>query len=125
MARLGRPSVSHATATGKVLLAFGEVALPTGPLRTFAPRTITDRRELTAEVKRVRERGWAEAFDEREENLSAIAAPVLAAGGELVGIIGVQGPASRFGAQARRAARAPLLEHARAVSDALGWRPPK
>ena len=123
MARLGRPSVSHATATGKVLLAFGEVALPAGPLRAFAQRTITDRRRLTSEVKRVRERGWAEAFDEREENLGAIAAPVLAGGGELVGIIGVQGPASRFDAAARRAARAPLLEHARAVSQALGWRP--
>jgi ABC-type transport system substrate-binding protein len=45
-----------------------------------------------------------EAFDEREDNLSAIAAPVFAGGGELVGIIGVQGPASRFDAAARRAA---------------------
>ena len=124
MARLGRPSVSHATATGKVLLAFGEVALPARPLRAFARRTITDRRRLMAQVQRVRERGWAEAFDEREDNLSAIAAPVFAGGGELVGIIGVQGPASRFDAQARRNARTHLLEHAGAVSQALGWHPP-
>jgi DNA-binding IclR family transcriptional regulator len=123
VARLGRPSVSHATATGKVLLAYGDVALPGGPLKAFARRTITDRRKLDAEVSSVRGRGWAEAVDEREDDLSAIAAPVFASGGELAGIIGVQGPASRFDTQARRSAQAPLLEHARAVSDALGWRP--
>jgi IclR family acetate operon transcriptional repressor len=123
VARLGRPSVSHATATGKVLLAFGGVSLPGGTLRAFTRRTITDRRKLTAEVERVRARGWAEAVEEREDDLSAIAAPLFASGGELVGIIGLQGPASRFDTEARRSARAPLLEHARAVSDALGWRP--
>jgi DNA-binding IclR family transcriptional regulator len=122
VARLGRPSVSHATATGKVLLAYGDVDLPPGRLKVFARRTITDKRKLVAEVDRVRARGWAEAVDEREDDLSAIAAPLFASGGELVGIIGIQGPASRFDAQARRAARAPLLEHARAVSQALGWR---
>src|SRR5918996_3977500 len=120
VARLGRPSVAHATATGKVALAFGEVPLPSGPLRAFARRTITDRRRLAAEVERVRARGWAEAVEEREEDLSAVAAPVFASGGELVGIVGVQGPASRFDTGARRSARAPLLEHARAVSQALG-----
>ena len=123
VARLGRPSISHATATGKVLLAFGDVSLPPGPLRAFARRTITDRRQLAAEVDRVRARGWAEAVEEREDDLSAVAAPVFASGGELVGIVGVQGPASRFGADARHSARAPLLERARAVSQALGWQP--
>ena len=123
VARLGRPSVSHATATGKVLLAFGDVVLPPGPLKVFARRTIIERRKLGAEVDRVRESGWAEAVEEREDDLSAIAAPVFAGSGELIGIIGIQGPASRFDGQARRAARASLLEHARAVSDALGWRP--
>jgi DNA-binding IclR family transcriptional regulator len=123
VARLGRPSVSHATATGKVLLAFGDVPLPSAPLQVFAPRTITGRRRLAAEVERVRARGWAEAVNEREDDLSAIAAPVFASGGELVGIVGVQGPGSRFNADARRSARSHLLEHARAVSDALGWHP--
>jgi DNA-binding IclR family transcriptional regulator len=123
VARLGRPSVSHATATGKVLLAFGEVVLPPGPLKVFARRTITERRKLVAEVDRVRESGWAEAVYERENDLSAIAAPVFASSGELIGILGIQGPASRFDGRARRVARASLLEHARAVSDALGWRP--
>ena len=35
VARLGRPSVAHATATGKVCLAFGDVPLPDGGARAL------------------------------------------------------------------------------------------
>src|SRR5437763_5041841 len=80
VARVGRPSVAHATATGKVMLAFGGGALPTGPLRAYTRRTLVDREALSAEVERVRDRGWAEALREREEDLSAVAAPVLGPG---------------------------------------------
>src|SRR5438105_2562965 len=61
VARIGRPSVGHATATGKVLLAFGGGTLPAGELERFTPRTVVDRGELSAELERVREQGWAEA----------------------------------------------------------------
>src|SRR4030081_2315519 len=44
MARLGRPSVSHATAVGKVMLAFGGGPLPRErDLKALTDRTITDR----------------------------------------------------------------------------------
>jgi DNA-binding IclR family transcriptional regulator len=120
VARLGRPSVGHATATGKVLLAFGDATLPPGPLPAFTERTTTDRRALERELERVRARGWAEAVGEREPDLSAVAAPVYGSGSALVGIIGVQGPSSRFGRKAMRAALDPLRERALAVSAALG-----
>jgi DNA-binding IclR family transcriptional regulator len=123
VARLGRPSVAHATATGKVGLAFGPTPLPAGPLQAFTERTITDRRRLEKEIRLVRTRGFAEAAGEREEDLNAIAAPVFGSGGELAAIVGVQGPASRFGRAAMAAAVAPLLELSRAASDALGWGP--
>ena len=48
VAQLGRPSVAHATATGKVLLAFGDVPLPAGRLAGYTPRTITDRAPSSA-----------------------------------------------------------------------------
>ena len=123
VARLGRPSVGHATATGKVLLAFGGAALPPRPLRSYTERTVTDREALAAEVERVRERGWAQASGERERDLNAIAAPVRGSRGELAAILGLQGPASRFDLAAMRAAVEPLLEHAAAVSSGLGWNP--
>ena len=121
VAELGRPSVGHATAAGKVLLAFGGGTLPPGPLRAYTGRTVTDREALSAELERVRRRGWAQAVGEREPDLSALAAPAFGAGGELAAIVGLQGPSSRLDAAALRAAREPLLAAARELSRALGW----
>jgi DNA-binding IclR family transcriptional regulator len=121
--RLGRPSIGHATATGKVLLAFGHGRLPAGQLTAYTRRTIVDRKRLRGELERVERQRYAEAAGERELDLNAIAAPVLDTDGELVGIIGVQGPAARFGRDAMRAAVAPLIGAAESVSTALGWRP--
>jgi IclR family acetate operon transcriptional repressor len=123
VARLGRPSVAHATATGKVAVAFGGATLPEGPLIAYTARTTTDRRRLAAEAERIRARGWARVVGEREDDLNAVAAPVLGGRGELAAILGVQGPAARFDAAAMDAALEPLLAHARAVSAALGWKP--
>jgi len=124
VAQLGRPSVGHATAVGKVMLAFGDVELPAEPFTSFTSRTITTRERLVEELALVRGCGFAEAREEREEGLAAVAAPVWGSTAELVGIIGVQGPASRFDARALRAAATVLLEHTVAVSIALGWRSP-
>lgn len=120
VAHVGRPSVAHATATGKIMLAFASGQLPAGQLKSYTPRTITDRRKLTAELERVRRQGHAEAIGEREPDLNAIAAPIAGGRGELAAILGLQGPAARFGREAMRAALDPLLAHARAVSSALG-----
>lgn len=120
VARVGRPSVAHATATGKVALAFGAAALPLGQLRAYTDRTITDRGILAADLSQVRERGFAKALREREDDLHAIAAPVFGASGELVAIVGVQGPASRFDAAEVRQASATLLRCVRELSVSLG-----
>ena len=123
VAQLGRPSIAHATAAGKVVLAWGGVPLPRPPLGRFTSRTIADTDALAREIARVQRRGWASAVREREEDLSALAAPVFGAGGELVAVLGLQGPASRFDRDAREAALPELLERAAALSHALGWNP--
>lgn len=117
VAEVGRPSVAHATATGKVFLAHGG-AMPSGRLPSYTPRTITDPKLLAAEIARTRERGWAQAVGEREADLNALAAPVLDAGGLLVGVLGLQGPAGRFGAEAMSAAVDHLVKHAAQLSAA-------
>jgi DNA-binding IclR family transcriptional regulator len=121
VARIGRPSVGHATATGKVLLAFGDASPPDGPLQRFTPRTVVDLGQLAGELERARAQGWADAAGEREPDLNAIAAPIFDARGELAAILGVQGPASRLDRPAMDAALPPLLERSRVISGALGW----
>jgi DNA-binding IclR family transcriptional regulator len=124
VAQVGRPSIIHATATGKVMLAFGPAAVSLGPLEAFTSRTVTDEAVLMAELERVRARGWAQSVGEREEDLNAIAVPIWDGRSAFAAILGVQGPAPRFGTKAMRAALEPLREHASAISAELGWRPP-
>jgi DNA-binding IclR family transcriptional regulator len=121
--QLGRPSVGHATSAGKVMLAYSNRPLPRSPLRAFTPRTITDPEALAREITRVRRRGHAEAIEERETGLSAIAAPVFGSTGELAAIVALQGPTARFGRAELRAALPLLLERTAAVSAGLGWQP--
>jgi IclR family acetate operon transcriptional repressor len=147
MARVGRPSVPHATAAGKVMLAFSDAAVsdaavsdaavsgaavsaaavsdqerPGLELAAFTDRTITDPEVLAVELDGVREHGYAEAAGEREPDLAALAAPVFGRSGELAAILGIQGPASRLPAATRKALREPLLEAAGELSRALGGR---
>ena len=119
--QLGRPSIGHATAAGKVMLAFADRPLPAPPLHAFTPRTIVDPDALAREVERVRRRGYAEAVEEREPGLSAIAAPVFGSAGELAAIVALQGPIARFGRTELRAALPLVLAEAGAISVELGY----
>jgi IclR family acetate operon transcriptional repressor len=123
LARVGRPSVSHATAAGKVMLAFGGPdanSLGASQLEAFTDRTITDPQALAEELERVRDSGIAEAIGEREPDLGALAAPVLGRGGELVAVLGLQGPVARLSAATRQSMRGPLARAAAELSRSLG-----
>ena len=118
VAEVGRASAAHATAVGKVFLAHGG-SVPDGQLQAFTERTIVDHDVLRADVAGVRERGWGQALGEREEDLNAVAAPVLNRAGQLAAILGVQGPAVRFSPRAMRSAVELLTERAERISAAL------
>jgi DNA-binding IclR family transcriptional regulator len=118
VAEVGRISVAHATAAGKVFLAHGG-KLADGPLRSFTDRTITERSVLEVELASIRDRSWAQAVGEREDDMNAIAAPVFDRAGKLVAILGVQGPAVRFSPRTMRAAVQLLTEKAALISSAL------
>jgi len=120
VARLGRPSVGHATAAGKIVLAFGAVVVPPPSLARFTDRTIVDADALAADIEAVRARGWAEAEGEREPDLNALAAPVFGRTGELAAVLGLQGPAARLSAERRADVLPALLDAAGELSVAMG-----
>jgi IclR family transcriptional regulator, acetate operon repressor len=91
----GRSRPLHATANGKVLLAFGGGELPR-ELTALTRRTITDPQKLRAELEQVRRSGFAVATEELELGLHAVAAPVFDCFGSCVAALSVSAPAYRL-----------------------------
>lgn len=90
----------HATATGKVLLAFmPEQELDRylrGPLEPYAHATKVDPSALRAELEVVRASGLATAVDELATGIAAMAVPVLDRNMKAVCALSVAGPTGRY-----------------------------
>ena len=92
----GRRTALHCTANGKTLLAFSRDDLPRGHLEAFTARTITSRAALRDEIAKVRRAGWASAVGELEEELHAVASPVVDKTGRCQAALSVAGPSYRM-----------------------------
>jgi len=93
---IGKTIPYHASALGKVLLAYGAATIPLGKLEKLTPKTITSRSRLFAELESVRKKGYAIIVDELEEGLVAVAAPIREEDGRVVGAISISGPSPRL-----------------------------
>lgn len=84
---------AHATAQGKLLLAYGGEAtaerLLSKSLPRHTPQTPTDRATLRAEIEQVRRQGWATAPNHSIIGLNALAAPIFDALGAFVGAVAI------------------------------------
>ena len=87
----------------------------------YTERTITDPDRLADEVATVRRLRPCARVGEREPDLNAVAVPVFGDPGELIAILGVQGPESRFRVRVQNAAVPLLRSHALALSTELGY----
>jgi DNA-binding IclR family transcriptional regulator len=115
----------HATSDGKVLLAYlpeaeaAECLAP--PLARFTDRTITAPAEYPRLLAEVRQRGFATAVDELEAGLTAVAAPVRDAEGDVVASISASGPSFRLPADRIGQVAGSVGRAAAEVSRRLGW----
>jgi DNA-binding IclR family transcriptional regulator len=122
---VGRRTPLHCTSNGKVVLAWADEPdrerLLAGPLESYTKHTVTDPDTLRRELESIRRRGYAQAVEELEEGLNAVAAPVRQADGRVIAALGVSGPAFRM--HAVDVPRMGLLtaEAAQAVSRQLGY----
>jgi DNA-binding IclR family transcriptional regulator len=116
----------HATALGKVVLAFAAgIASPTPGLERYTQRTLTHRLTFEAEIARVRERGWASEQAELVPGTGAVSVPLRGYGGLGVGAVAVSGPLDRVFRHAggpRDEIVAAVVETAGAISRSLGLR---
>lgn len=117
----------HASAQGKVALAFGGEALMRRlmqePLEKLTPHTLTDPIDLAADVRNVRQQGWAVAFNEALLGLNALAAPIFDALGQFAGAIAVVDSIQFIPERPSDELIKAVRTAARKVSADLGYRP--
>lgn len=114
----------HATSNGKVLLsglAQDELERTLRSLPAYTNTTITSRDELWKELDTVRSNGYAVAVDELEVGLTALAAPIRNAHGDVIASLSVSGPSFRLDEPRIDAVLPLLLDAATEVSHRLGW----
>ena len=113
----------HASASGKVLLSdYDDERLDrflADPLERFTPSTITTAEALRAELRSVREQGYALSRDEDEEGLSGIATGLRGPDDRLIGVLTLAGPTQRLDRQHGRYAIDHLLRAAGQIEAAL------
>jgi IclR family pca regulon transcriptional regulator len=91
---IGMRLPAYVSSMGRVLLAGlpdAELArvLDASDLRALTPRTIYRRKPLEEEIRRCRRQGYAIVIDELEVGLSAVAVPILDAGGHTIAAMNI------------------------------------
>ncbi len=126
--RVGDRRPSYCTATGKVLLAYQpEKLLPKycGKMKRYTPNTLTSLAKIKAELALVRKRGYSVTSGEWRDNVGGVAAPIRAAGGEVVAAVGLMSPLERLNTETtRKQAAKAILDCAARISSELGYHEP-
>jgi IclR family acetate operon transcriptional repressor len=126
--RVGARLPLHATAAGKVLLAWlweEKIAalIGPGPYRGLTPRTLTTSGALMADLTAVRRRGYAIDDEEYEPDLRCLAAPIRDIRGDVVAALSLSALASRLPTAELGAAAERLMRAADEITLRLGGQP--
>jgi DNA-binding IclR family transcriptional regulator len=102
----------HASALGKVLLAFDNSdsprSLPLSDLKPLTRYTITDPNRLSLQLTRARREGVAYESEEAVLGNACVAAPIFGSAGHTVAAVSISGPPMRLRAEQR----APIVRRA-------------
>jgi DNA-binding IclR family transcriptional regulator len=115
----------HASAAGRVLMAYGdevlqEKILKGKQLERFTPLTLVDPDIIRSELTAIKERGYAINRGERELEVAAVAAPIFDHENKVHLALAVVGPVQRFSDERINVILKNLLKATRSISDSLG-----
>lgn len=122
ISRVGDHRYLHATATGKVFLAYSDLSLLEAAaqnpgLIALTRTTVTDMRKLYGELEQVRRSGVAWNRGESHAGTGGVAAPVLGDGGQIVAVISSMFPLNFIKERQRRTIAAETVAVAKMVSE--------
>jgi IclR family transcriptional regulator, KDG regulon repressor len=121
---IGKAFPLHCTGLGKVLLAYsaGDVfqTLVSQPLEAYTELTITDRDRLRAELKSIRENGYALDNEEITRGIKCVAAPIFGHNQEFLGAISIAFLAALENERSIDKEISATLRYASLISESLG-----
>ena len=122
----GNRSPLHAGASSKCLLAFSSEEFREDyiniPLTPITENTIVNKIQLTDELEKIRNRGYASSLGERTPGLGSLSAPILSFKGTLLGSMSLAIPEIRFKDYLHRSfCTEALLAISKEASDMLGY----
>jgi DNA-binding IclR family transcriptional regulator len=121
---IGDSPLPHCTAHGKILLAYLtleqiEEALKDG-MDKFTANTITDKKKLMEELKKIRENGYAFDDEERMVGVRCLAAAVFNSNKEVIGAIGISGMVQNMADEKMQSHARVVKEIAESMSITIG-----
>lgn len=122
---IGGRAPAHCVASGKALLAWqAEHVLADLPedLARWTPHSLTGRDALLEDLAETRRRGFSINRGEWRDAVGGVASPVFDAHGVPVASLGISGPLERLSLSTLRGHAPVVIDTARALSRALGYR---
>lgn len=123
---VGTRKPAHATAAGKVMLAFQPPdalsRLLNAGLNERTVNTIVDLTEFRRELATIQTRGYAIADEENEIGVRSLAAPVRDHFGNVIAALSIAGPAQRLTKKALASFVPDIVSAAEAISHRLGYK---
>lgn len=126
LTHIGKRNPPHCTSSGKVLLAFSdkeivEPILAKG-LQYYTENTITDSQTFQDHMKKIREMGYSESYEEFLEGVHSVAAPIFDYRGKVVAALSVVGPKQRMQARKIEAIVQQTIHASYEIASRLGYR---
>lgn len=124
VSQIGSRTPIHCSSLGKAFLMVEpeeKLQQIKRPFQQFTPRTITRIADLRQDVDAAIAAGVATAFDEYDEGVSGVSAPILGSDGKVHCTIGITLPTSRAEGEPFEACKAIVREQADQFSAQLGY----
>jgi len=124
---IGKRTPLHCTAVGKAIMAYlseDEVSLlivKEKELEKFTENTITTKKDLENEFKKIREQGYAVDDMEHEEGVRCVAGPIRDYTGKVIASMSISGPAFRINESNIREISKKVKKYCDSISEEMGY----
>jgi len=123
---IGKRTPLHCTAIGKAIMAYlseNEInfTIREKGLEKFTENTVTTKKELENEFKKIREQGFAVDNMEHEEGVQCVAGPIRDYTGKVIASMSISGPAFRINENDIPIIAKKVKEYCDCISEEMGY----